>query len=100
MLTGLASEEDRDGLFIVSFNMVEEVFRKMQLPELIRIPKDYERAITVFNGCLSFIFYQRPNTVEIWVMEDYGNEESWTRTFTIGLIKLMGIFGECSTPSE
>lgn len=52
MLTGLASEEDRDGLFIVSFNMVEEVFRKMQLPELIRIPKDYERAITVFNAFL------------------------------------------------
>nr|XP_004289027.2 PREDICTED: uncharacterized protein LOC101303071 [Fragaria vesca subsp. vesca] len=96
------------GLYILSFDMVGEVLAKIELPADLRINFDETLyAVAVVNESLSLIVYpqildylrrERSYTkcFDICVMEDYGNERSWTKEFTTGPVedadKLLGIW--------
>ncbi|XP_030963754.1 F-box/kelch-repeat protein At3g06240-like [Quercus lobata] len=94
---------NRDFEIILSFDMSREVFRIMKLPDEVfrklRYPVDSvssmqrHKVFSVFNDCLAFIFYKMGTMTEkyfdIWVMREYGVEDSWTKQLVVG--PLLGI---------
>ncbi|XP_043698614.1 F-box/kelch-repeat protein At3g06240-like [Telopea speciosissima] len=69
---------------IVSFDVRNEVFREIQLPNCVEAkPNGCVRAL---GGFLSLIECIPGGNVEIWVMKDYGVNGSWTKQFTIELL--------------
>nr|POE69395.1 f-box protein cpr30 [Quercus suber] len=83
--------------------MSHEVFRIMKLPDEVfrklRYPVDNVPSIQrvkdfcVFNECLAFVVYKEDTVTEnyfdIWVMREYGVEDSWTKQLVVG--PLLGI---------
>ncbi|PRQ47170.1 putative F-box domain-containing protein [Rosa chinensis] len=79
---------------ILSFDMVREVFAKIKLPDLSINWDETEYLLAVFNESLSLILYPKTpdypmftgyiKCFDIWVMNDYGNDRSWTKLFTTG----------------
>ena len=51
------------------------------------------KVFSVFNNCLSFVVYEEDTMTEkyfdIWVMREYGVEDSWTKQLVVG--PLLGI---------
>ncbi|KAI9112603.1 hypothetical protein K1719_016526 [Acacia pycnantha] len=71
--------------FIVSFDFSKEVFGIIQSPPLVTCspPMDF---LAVVDDCLAWVrtYNFSESRVEIWVMNEYGVESSWTKTFEIG----------------
>ncbi|PRQ47068.1 putative F-box domain-containing protein [Rosa chinensis] len=86
---------------ILSFDMVGEVFAKIELPELRITSRETAYVVALFNESLSLIVY--PKTLvsfleesdtkcfDIWVMKDYGDDRSWTKQFTVGPVAFADI---------
>ncbi|CAI9093292.1 OLC1v1028761C1 [Oldenlandia corymbosa var. corymbosa] len=77
-----------DGLRIGRFDLANETYQVMDCPN----NKDslYDHGLGVLGGCLS-LFYDRERThADIWIMKDYGIEESWTKVFSIPYIDTPG----------
>lgn len=72
---------------IVSFDLRDEVFGQMALPDSCAIGDGIIWKLLVLKGSLSAIVYSKPkeidNCFEIWVMIKYGVQESWTKLYTI-----------------
>jgi F-box interacting protein len=66
---------------IGSFNFENEQFSHLSLPP--RYDED-DVTLTVFEGCLGVSFFNTSSDpqLEIWVMKEYGNRQSWTKQFT------------------
>ncbi|KAH7575346.1 hypothetical protein ACOSQ2_005406 [Xanthoceras sorbifolium] len=89
------------------FDMSEEVFKELQMPEIImteRIASEKTQKLSIgdMNHSLSLLHYytQWENSPSydgccIWVMKEYGVVESWTKQFKIdlrlGLGKILGL---------
>ena len=80
---------------IVCFDMIDEVFRTIRMPDLGDIShiNKIGKTSAVLSNCVALIIYDMNETViektfDIWVMREYGVEESWTKQFIIkpGLI--------------
>lgn len=73
---------------IVSFDLCDEVFGQMTVPDSCGFDDETKSELVVLRGSLSVIFYskkeERDRCFEIWVMTEQGVEESWTRLFTVG----------------
>ncbi|XP_026460064.1 F-box/kelch-repeat protein At3g06240-like [Papaver somniferum] len=73
--------------FIVSFDFSEERFKQMQLPNGFRDNRPLhtvgvlEECLCVVNGV--WVLGEPCYQLEIWVMQDYGVQESWTKRFVI-----------------
>ncbi|KAM7505268.1 hypothetical protein LguiB_004172 [Lonicera macranthoides] len=71
---------------IVSFDLRDEVFGQMVVPDSCGFDDEIKSELVVLKGSLSVIFYSKneENDIcfEIWVMTEQGVEESWTRLFT------------------
>jgi F-box interacting protein len=83
---GYINEKPSDA--IVSFNMTDEVFRIIRMPDLDERNAIW-RGYSVLNNCISMIVSYAQDTVtekifDIWVMREYGVKESWTKQFVIG----------------
>ncbi|KAL9682709.1 hypothetical protein QQ045_014515 [Rhodiola kirilowii] len=83
------SEED---IFINTFDYQTEVFRRVRAPSASR---DYDKRrciVTLFNDkflCLLLIWGRNNKEfVDIWVMHEYGVEDSWIKEFTVGPIPM------------
>ena len=88
---------------ILSFDMSREVFRIMKLLDEVfrklRYPVDSvssmqrNKVFSMFNDCLAFVVYKKYTMTEkyfdIWVMCEYGVEDSWTKQLVVG--PLLGI---------
>ncbi|XP_062153478.1 F-box/kelch-repeat protein At3g06240-like [Alnus glutinosa] len=82
---------------IVSFNVGDEAFGEMAVPESLQ---GYllNMAVTVLNGSLALVPCNRRSGDEcqsVWVMKEYGVAESWTKLFDIeidggGLKRVIG----------
>ena len=93
------SIHDRPYDVIVSFDMTAEIFQIIRLPNLEDNDNASESKVfwpefSVFHNCIAMIIYDLKQTVtekifEIWVMHEYGVEESWNKQFVIG--PLLGI---------
>ncbi|GAV81178.1 F-box domain-containing protein [Cephalotus follicularis] len=80
---------------IVAFDMADEVFWKLSMPPF-ELSSNYGcDFVGVLNGNLAVVssayveWINRKGTkisVDIWVMKEYGVQESWTKQFTIGPI--------------
>lgn len=68
---------------IMSFDMSGEVFKEMALPN--NRPNGYDQldlSVSVSGETLS-LFFHFNDRWEVWLMQDYGVEDSWMRQFSI-----------------
>ncbi|KAE9448722.1 hypothetical protein C3L33_19373, partial [Rhododendron williamsianum] len=95
--TTSCDDDDDDGsaLLIVSFHLADEVLREIRLPRYHCAHRDPYRKygfISVIHGKLAFTIDRgdensRDQEVwEVWLLEDYDNEESWTKFRTITMV--------------
>lgn len=74
---------------IVWFDLREEVFGDTSVPDSCGFGDGIERELLERKGSLCMIVYTNRyeemdrRCIEIWVMSEYGVEESWSRMFTI-----------------
>ncbi|XP_021905008.1 F-box protein At3g07870-like [Carica papaya] len=74
--------------FIFSFNLSTEAFRKLPLPEISRNSTARYWYPSLLHHSLSVIVchgenYQRSNRFDIWIMHEYGNNQSWNKRIAI-----------------
>ncbi|KAJ6901463.1 hypothetical protein NC651_019279 [Populus alba x Populus x berolinensis] len=80
-------------VFVLAFHLSNDSFGEIRLPECFDDTTKVVtcRTISVFKDLLSFnVFdggpYSRRYNCEIWVMEQYGVRESWTRLYQIEML--------------
>ncbi|XP_026409857.1 F-box/kelch-repeat protein At3g06240-like [Papaver somniferum] len=91
-----ASTKAQDSKVLVSFDIIYERFKEVSLPqEPIPNPKTdpgisleddepmCDLAVEVLGGCLCLVYHVFNIRADIWVMQDYGVKESWTKSFSI-----------------
>ncbi|XP_026397152.1 F-box protein CPR1-like [Papaver somniferum] len=71
---------------VVSMNISNEKFKEMELPQEIR-ENDQSFNLGVLEGCLCSPVRDVDRNLELWVMQDYGVRESWTKRYTVKNIK-------------
>ena len=81
------------GIFILAFDLEEEVFREILQPELpfynrqIAIGLRLRASVSVLvygNSIALFHYVYQRGHFHIWVMKEYGVELSWTKVFSFG----------------
>ncbi|KAL0002165.1 hypothetical protein SO802_015946 [Lithocarpus litseifolius] len=77
--------ESYDHHIIMSFDMSREVFQIIRFPDMF-FPN---KTLAVFNDCLACIVYGINEYIDIWVMREYGVEDSWAKQLVVG--HLLGI---------
>jgi len=78
----------KDYYVIVSFDMRNEVFGILSMPNLgdILDPAYVWEALAILGNCVAFIVFDFQPTdkiFHIWVMREYGIKESWTKQYVI-----------------
>ncbi|GMY19079.1 F-box/kelch-repeat protein At3g06240-like isoform X1 [Fagus crenata] len=72
--------------FVLVFDLVDEVFREILLPELPGYETTYklEGSVSVYGNSLALFQKEYNNGQQnIWVMKEYGVASSWTKVLTI-----------------
>ncbi|XP_031251707.1 F-box/kelch-repeat protein At3g06240-like [Pistacia vera] len=64
---------------VAAFDLVEEVFKDISLPEALRDFGLFSLATGVLGGCLCVLHHHGDLRREFWVMKEYGVEKSWTK---------------------
>ncbi|KAJ7974649.1 F-box protein family [Quillaja saponaria] len=80
---------DDVGDLILAFDISDEMFRTIRGPNLGISSEEIAGIVASFKESISVITYPREGTekyFDVWVMEDYGKEESWTKQLRIGPI--------------
>ncbi|KAF3619797.1 hypothetical protein T459_07196 [Capsicum annuum] len=73
---------------LVSFNISNEMFREMPLPEIVcsqihfKIVIDVDVGVSVLRGTLA-VYYKNEKAFDLWLMKNYGIKDSWMKLFTI-----------------
>ncbi|XP_026440585.1 F-box/kelch-repeat protein At3g06240-like [Papaver somniferum] len=78
----------KDSTVLVCFNIVSEGFEEVAVPKaLIPYPKGKQDMLGIDVGvsgeCLCLAFHVFNVRVDVWIMQDYGLQESWTNIFSI-----------------
>ncbi|KAF7847588.1 hypothetical protein BT93_L2813 [Corymbia citriodora subsp. variegata] len=68
---------------IVSFDLSDEQFRDVPTPECMYFLAGWCHLVEL-GGCLSTTLMSKSGALEIWVMKEYGMQESWIRDYSIG----------------
>nr|ABR18786.1 class S F-box protein [Nicotiana alata] len=76
---------------ILCFDFSTEIFRSMKMPESCNAYDGKRYSLAVVNESLTLICYPSPdseidqtqNTMDIWIMMEYGVNESWTKKYII-----------------
>ncbi|KAI9122710.1 hypothetical protein K1719_006550 [Acacia pycnantha] len=84
-----------DDTYILSFDFSKEVLGVIKLPlEVSRSPE----SVGVLGGSLACAGFSRYGNFEIWVMNEYGVENSWTKKFQIEsnlyVVRMLGLLRE------
>uniref|UniRef100_A0A2N9JA53 F-box associated beta-propeller type 3 domain-containing protein n=1 Tax=Fagus sylvatica TaxID=28930 RepID=A0A2N9JA53_FAGSY len=79
--------DDANGPFVLSFDLGDEVFRMISVPNGI-FRDDVQTS--VHGGLLSLLcnhnnWFRTNKSCSIWVMKEYGVVDSWTKLFTVDL---------------
>ncbi|KAK7838353.1 f-box protein [Quercus suber] len=83
-MAGLTQEDDVDDNRIVAFDFSTEVFNMTPLPDKSVIGS--WRSLVLLNGFIAMVIYSSMSDnlgFEIWVLLEFGVEESWTKLLTI-----------------
>ncbi|XP_026423592.1 F-box protein At3g07870-like [Papaver somniferum] len=77
---------------IVSFDMANETFKevaRLEGPMLHLVECDHHsidsNSVAALGGCICILHKTYGVKVDVWVMQEYGVKESWTKRFTITL---------------
>ncbi|XAR51563.1 hypothetical protein NMG60_11006224 [Bertholletia excelsa] len=76
-----------DSESILSFDITKEEFRSFGFPPGCFYPDGRYRSLSVLNDSLALILYKPSDSekcFDVWVMSEYGVEESWSQVFSIG----------------
>ncbi|RZC75814.1 hypothetical protein C5167_000145 [Papaver somniferum] len=88
---------------ILSFNLEEEIFKEIPLPDGMDSKFDY-RFVDVLRGYLYLLCSVSKVGFEIWEMKDYGVKESWSKLFKTDNQLIMNIpsynYFRSAVPSE
>ncbi|XP_058758029.1 F-box/kelch-repeat protein At3g23880-like [Vicia villosa] len=71
---------------IVSFDLENESYQMLSLPgDVLQLKTLIIFILGTLSGCLSLLFNQRDGDgfSEVWIMKEYGNENSWIKLFTV-----------------
>jgi len=78
---------------IVAFNLTQEVFNEVPLPEIQMAVDKYQIDVSLLGECLCMIVNHvsvnhegmngQTTKVEVWVMKKYGFRDSWCKLFTL-----------------
>lgn len=79
---------------IISFDMREEVFRTIKMPDFGDLSHSnyFGKTLSVLGDCIALIIYDKrviEKNFEIWVLREYGVKESWTNLYKIGPISVI-----------
>ena len=79
---------------IISFDMREEVFRTIKMPDFGDLSHSnyFGKTLGVLGDCIALIIYDKrviEKNFEIWVLREYGVKESWTNLYKIGPISVI-----------
>ncbi|KAK9285244.1 hypothetical protein L1049_024433 [Liquidambar formosana] len=80
-LAGKKNEESHSNEFILSFDMANEVFSEIKLPECFHDVLVHDMYGMVESLSL-FVYSKEKCREEIWVMKKYGAAESWSKQYT------------------
>uniref|UniRef100_A0A5B6YZS3 Uncharacterized protein n=1 Tax=Davidia involucrata TaxID=16924 RepID=A0A5B6YZS3_DAVIN len=71
-----------------SLDLGGEVFPPIEVPGSYGFPSEIQRVLVVLKGSLSMIVYSTQEQInrcfDMWVMSEYGVQESWSKQVTIG----------------
>ncbi|QHN98117.1 hypothetical protein HN51_045733 [Arachis hypogaea] len=91
-----AIDNDEFEWFVLTFDLETESFGRMCLPIIGRRSHCTQAPqLQVHNNCLSYCFHtpDTPIIYSVWIMKEYGAEESWTKLFAIPIPAFdVGIF--------
>lgn len=80
--------EVRRDEFVLSFDMGNEVFRQVDVPDAKGSHFKYSKKLGVYNESIAIMYYpsyeQFDRLIEIWVMKDHGVDEGWDKVLRIG----------------
>ncbi|XP_050229497.1 F-box protein CPR1-like [Mercurialis annua] len=69
--------------FILAFDLRDETFRQVPQPrDMIDVEDKVLNMVSELGGCLS-LSYRFQGYVEIWIMKEYGIEDSWTKLLSL-----------------
>ncbi|BBH02038.1 F-box and associated interaction domains-containing protein [Prunus dulcis] len=82
---------------ILTFDLGKEVFSQIPMPKIIQLDVNLGLQLSVSDDKKSIALFMRPNNredfyvdygredsvLDIWVMKEYGREESWTKLITL-----------------
>ncbi|KAI9122451.1 hypothetical protein K1719_006291 [Acacia pycnantha] len=71
---------ERDDTYILSFDFSKEVLGVIKLPLEVSSSRE---SVGVLGGSLACVSFSQYGNFEIWVMNEYGVENSWTKKFQI-----------------
>jgi F-box interacting protein len=66
---------------IISLDLDKESYQKILLPASLKVFKDY-LTLGVVRDCLC-IFSSSKMFLDVWIMKEYGNKESWTKLYSV-----------------
>ena len=73
---------------IVSFNMKDETFGELAMPESLHGVTSLNVAVAVVDGLLALVPWNEfgsKASQAVWVMKEYGVAESWTKSYDIDI---------------
>jgi F-box interacting protein len=71
---------------IVWFNMKDEAFGEVGMPESLQGLKDLNVSVALVDGLLALVprsMFGNEDSHAVWVMKEYGAEESWSKLFDV-----------------
>jgi F-box interacting protein len=76
----LAIDDVRSSCFTISLDLVKESYQKLLLPDL---EKDSLTTLGVLRDCLCISANSTSVSLNVWIMKEYGNKESWTNLYRV-----------------
>ncbi|KAK4789516.1 hypothetical protein SAY86_016820 [Trapa natans] len=67
--------------YIVGFNLESEDFSVIPQPDVV--DQSFEIDVAVLDGCLCMVANYKQTGVDVWVMNNYGKKDSWSKLFSI-----------------
>ncbi|XP_019452129.1 PREDICTED: F-box protein CPR30-like [Lupinus angustifolius] len=91
---GFVDEFDIKEDVVISFDMVKEVFRKIDVPRIRESSKETSATVVPFNESTSIgvIVYPKrgiEKKFDVWVLRDYWDEGTWIKQYSIEPIEVM-----------
>ncbi|RHN79630.1 hypothetical protein MtrunA17_Chr1g0179411 [Medicago truncatula] len=90
------------GDWVLAFDMVNELFRKIEVPKVQYSLSECYKTLVPFNesDTIGLIVYPRgllDKCFDVWVMKDHWDEGSWIKKYSVGpvpvIYKLVGFYG-------